>query len=95
MTGTGYNVILLFFGQVDEAYCVTRNTNGEVCILGLFRVGLAVLELFNTEYIYVQVMCTAGKVSVHYVYKVCNAFFFVVTQSVGVDCLCVKMNGKP
>lgn len=76
VAGTCNNVVLLFLCKVDEAYCIARNANREVCIFGLFRMSLAVLELFYAEYVYVQVVCTLCKVSVHDVNKVVNLLAF-------------------
>ena len=90
MTGTSDNVVLLFLCKVDEAYCISRNANCEVSILWLFRVSLAVLEFFNAEYVYVEVVSTLREVSVEDVYKVFNLFSFVVSESRWVDCLCVR-----
>ena len=87
MAGAGNNVVLLLFCKVDKAYCITRNAYCEVCIFRLFRMSLTVLELFNAEYIYVQVMSTLVKVSVHNAYKVRNALFFIVSECIRVDCL--------
>ena len=89
MAGTCNNVVLLFLCKVDEAYCIARNANREVCIFGLFRMSLAVLELFYAEYVYVQVVCATIEVSVHYVHEIVDSLFLIVSECVGVDCLSV------
>ena len=47
-------------------------------------------ELFFSEYVYVEVVCTLVKVTVQNVDKVCYLFALFVTERVGVDCLGIR-----
>lgn len=64
MAGTRDNVQLLFMSQVDEFYRVAGYTNRKVCVFLFFRMLHCILQLFNTEYIDIQVMCTLIEIAV-------------------------------
>ena len=83
------NVFLLLAGKVDELNCVTADTDSEVCILFLLWVFHSVDELFNTEYVYVQVVCATAEVSVHYTNESICAFLVVLAQCAWSNGLCI------
>ena len=60
MNSSRNNVVLLFFGKLDEVYRITGNTNGKLRIF--FRMRLRVQKGFTVEYVYVKVIATVANV---------------------------------
>ena len=48
-----------------------------------------VLQLFDTEYVHVQVVAALAEVAVEHLHELVGAFFVVVAESIRIDCLCV------
>ena len=94
MTGTGNNIKLLLFCQVDELNCIAGYTDCEVCILFFLRMLHCINKLFFAKYINIQMMCTLIKVSVHYIYKVIDSFLLVVSKCARIDGLCRRGRGS-
>lgn len=46
-------------------------------------------ELFCTEYVYIEVVCTLIEVTVKYIYKVVYTLVIIVTECIRADCLCI------
>lgn len=65
---SGYNVVLLLFGELYEVYCIARNAHRELRIL--FGVLLRVDKRFAVKYVNVQMMSAFFNISVEQAYKV-------------------------
>ena len=86
----GNHVELLFASELDEAYGVAGNADGEVLVFFLLRMFHGVLEFFDTEHVHVQVVAALAEVTVENLHELVGAFFVVVTESVRVDRLRVE-----
>ena len=54
----------------------------------------SIFQLLNTEYVYVQVMCSLIEVSIQYVSKVLFTLFICMSKCTWVDCLCIRNSVK-
>ena len=54
----------------------------------------SIFQLLNTEYVYVQVMCSLIEVSIQYVSKVLFTLFICMSKCTWVDCLCIRDSVK-
>src|SRR5699024_4455378 len=86
--GTSNNVLLLFFSQRVETYCVARYTDGQLRIF--FRVFHRVEQHFTVHHVNVQVLttfdgCFVVEVTIHQTCQVVLPNFVVFTQCVRND----------
>ena len=49
----------------------------------------SIFQFLNTEYIYVQVMCSLIEVSIQYMSKVLFTLIICMSKSIRADCLCI------
>ena len=85
MAGSGNYIQLLLSGQVNEFYSISRNTDGEVCILFFLRMFHCIDEFFFAKYVYIQMMCTLVKISVQNTYQIFGTLFVCVAKCIRVD----------
>jgi hypothetical protein len=68
VNGSGNNVILLFFRELNEIYRITRYANGKLGVF--FRVRLRVQKRFTIEYVYVDVETAVANVGIQHLNQV-------------------------
>ena len=54
----------------------------------------SIFQFLNTEYIYVQVMCSLIEVSIQYMSKVLFTLIICMSKSIRADCLCIRDSVK-
>lgn len=81
----GNHVELLFASELDEAHGVARNADREVLVFFLLRMFHSVLELFDTEYVHVQVVAALAEVTVENLHELVGTFFVVMAECIRVD----------
>ena len=64
----GNHVELLFASELDEAHSVAGNADREVLVFFLLRVFHGVLQLFDTEYVHVQVVAALAEIAVEHLH---------------------------
>ena len=85
MAGSGNDVELLLFGQIDELDRVSGNADGEVGVLRLFGMVHRVDELLGAEDVDIEVMSALVEVTVEDLGKVILPLLFAVAKSIGGD----------
>lgn len=68
VNGSGNNVILLFFRELNEVYRIAGYTNGKLRVF--FRVRLCVQKRFTIEYVYVEMETTVANVGIQHLNQV-------------------------
>ena len=80
MTGSGNYIHLLLFGQINELNRIAGYTDCKVRIFRLFRMFHCIDQLFCTEYIHIQMMCSAIKIAIENICQVLASFFLCVSK---------------
>ncbi len=75
MKSTRNNVVLLFFSQFYEVYCIARNSYSELRVL--LGVCLSVKESFTCENVYVEVVSAFFNVAVKQFDEVVYLFLII------------------
>ena len=71
--GSGDNVSLLLGSKLNEVYCVSGNTDGELrIVLGML---LCIEKSISVENVNVKMVSALGSVTIEKIYKVANLCF--------------------
>ena len=85
MAGSRDHIHLLFSRQIDKFHRIAGHPDREIGILLFLGVLHGVDQFLSSEHIYVQVMRSLIKISVHYLDQIADPFLFRMSQSVRID----------